>query len=178
MASQPLTRLTPEEYLELDRHSDRKYEYWCVINNIQYALTHTLRGKNCGVFNADLRVSADAKRVWTYPDVTVVCGPPKYTGDKRDTISNPVLVVEGLSPSTARFDRGEKIQSYAQCPSVQGILLVDPQDIEVEHSWRLPDGHSETAYVTDRAAVLSLVGLDCALPVSEIYRELEFLTGA
>src|SRR5579884_1869863 len=139
MASQPISRLTPEEYLALDRASDVKHEYWCgevyamaggspahsfVINNIQTALTIAVRDRDCGVFNADLRVCVDASQLWTYPDITVVCGGPKYTDARRDTISNPVLVVEVLSPSTARFDRGEKVRLYAKCPSVRGILLV------------------------------------------------------
>lgn len=190
MASQPLTRLTPEEYLALDRASDQKNEFWCgevyaiaggspahsfVISNVQIALGTRFLERDCLVFNSDLRVCVDASKLWTYPDITVVCGQPKYTDEKRDTISNPALVVEVLSPNTKRFDRGEKLRLYAQCPSVRGILLVDPESVDVEYSWLLPNGHWETAFVSDRTAVVTLSGFDCELPVAEIYRKVELL---
>ncbi len=95
MSTVPITYLTPEQYLELDRASDTKHEYWYgevfamaggspphsyVINRIQTALTNRLEDRDCGVFNADLRVSVRWDTLIAYPDVTVVCGEPKYVG--------------------------------------------------------------------------------------------------
>ena len=139
MSTALITHLTPEQYLELDRASDVKNEYWYgemyamaggmpphsfVINNVQYALTGRLLGKGCHVFNADLRVSVRWDTLITYPDATVVCGPPKYVDDRRDTVVNPTLVLEVLSPSTAAKDRGDKAFLYRQVSSMREILLV------------------------------------------------------
>lgn len=188
MSTAPITHLTPEEYIELERASDEKHEYWYgevyamaggmpphsfVINNIQYALTAHVMGRGCHVFNADLRVSVRWDTLITYPDATVVCGPPKYVDERRDTVTNPTLVVEVLSPSTATKDRGAKTFLYRQVTSMREILLVEPTPVWIEHYWKLPNGHWELETVTDPAAILKLPSLDCELPVAEIYRDFE-----
>lgn len=193
MSTALITHLTPEQYLELDRASDVKNEYWYgemyamaggmpphsfVINNVQYALTGRLLGKGCHVFNADLRVSVRWDTLITYPDATVVCGPPKYVDDRRDTVVNPTLVLEVLSPSTAAKDRGDKAFLYRQVSSMREILLVEPTPIWIEHYWKLPNGHWELETVTDPAAILKLPSLDCELPVAEIYRDFEIFTNS
>jgi len=188
MSSVPITYLTPEEYLELDRASDVKNEYWYgemqamagglpthsfIINNVQATLTNLLRDEDCHVFNSDLRVSVRWDTLITYPDATVVCGPPKYVDDRRDTVTNPTLVVEVLSPSTAANDRGDKTFLYRQVASMREILLVEPVPVWVEHYWKLPNGHWELETVTDRDAILKLPNLNCELPVAELYRNFE-----
>jgi Uma2 family endonuclease len=156
MPSAPITHLTPEQYLELDRAADRKHEYWngemypmpdvmpvhCfVVSKLQCALGIPLRNKECWVFNADLRVSVRWDTLITYPDATVVCGLPKYIDDRRDTVTNPTLVLEVLSPSTAAKDRGDKTFLYRQVSSMREILLVEPIPVWIEHYWKLPNGH-------------------------------------
>ncbi len=79
-----------------------------VAANVIAALGRALNGKPCFVFTSDLRVCVHWDRLITYPDVTVVCGQPEYLDEKRDTITNPTVLVEVLSPSTMNFDRGEK----------------------------------------------------------------------
>jgi Uma2 family endonuclease len=191
ISSVPITHLTPEEYLELERAADEKHEYWyggmyamagglpphsLIINNVQSALTNLLRDRDCLVFNADLRVSVRWDTLITYPDATIVSDPPNYVDDLRDTVTNPTLVVEVLSPSTARKDRGDKTLLYRQVPSMREILLVEPAPVWIEHYWKLPNGHWELETVTDPAAVLRLPTLDCELPVAEIYRKVDRLT--
>ena len=188
MASLPLTRVTPEEYLERERSSDTKHEYWdgeifamaggspahsFIINNSQTSLTNRLRGKQCYVFNADLRVAAAWPGLITYPDATVVCGMPSYVDDRLDTITNPTLVVEVLSPSIAQSDRGEKAFRYRQTASMREILLVEPEPVFIEHYWKLPNGHWELETVTQLSAVLQLPSIACELPAAEIYRDVE-----
>lgn len=188
MSTVPIAYLTPEEYLELERTSDEKHEYWYggmygmagglpphsfVINNIQTALTNLLRDRDCHVFNAELRVAVRWDALITYPDATVVCGPPKYVDDRRDTVTNPTLVVEVLSPSTAGKDRGDKTFLHRQVYSMREILLVEPTPVWIEHYWKLPNGHWELETVTDPSAILKLPNLDCELSVAEIYRDFE-----
>ncbi len=193
MSTVPITYLTPEQYLELDRASDVKNEYWygemyamaggspphsCVINRIQTALTVRLDDRDCVVFNADLRVSVRWDTLITYPDATVVCGEPQYVDDRFDTVTNPILVAEILSPSTAIKDRGAKAVLYRQVPSMREILLVEPSPVFIEHYWKLANGHWELETITDQAAVIKFPSLDCEIPVGEIYRKVEMFTRA
>jgi Uma2 family endonuclease len=191
MSTAPITHLTPEQYLERERAAVTKHEYWngemyamaggspahsFVIANVTVALGNLLRGKKCHVFNCDLRVSVRWDTLITYPDVTVVCGPPEYADERLDTVTNPVLIVEVLSPSTAITDRGDKAFLYRQVPSMREILLVEPKPVLIEHYWKLPNGHWELETVTESAATLKLASVDCDLPVAEIYRDIEIFT--
>ncbi len=135
-----------------------------------------LRCKGCHVFNADLRVSVRWDTLITYPDATVICGPLKYADDRRETVVNPALVLEVLSPSTAAKDRGDKAFLYRQVSSMREILLVEPTAVWIEHYWKLPNGHGELETVTDPVAILKLPSLDCELPVAEIYGDFEIFT--
>lgn len=191
MASQPLTGMTPEEYLELDRKSEWKHEFYrgqvyamaggsrahsFVINNIQVALTIGIGDRDCGVFQSDLRVCVGRQRLWTYPDVTVVCGPTETIEGDPETVTNPALIVEVLSPSTANFDCTGKSITYRASRTLRELLLVEPDEVLVEHSWKLPNGHWEMEIVTDLSAILTLSSLDIELPVAQIYRRMDFLS--
>ena len=85
-------------------------------------MRNLLRDRDCLVFNADLRVSVRWDTLITYPEATIICGPPKYVDGRRDTVTNPTLVVEVRSPSTAAQDRGDKTFLYRQVPSMREIL--------------------------------------------------------
>jgi Uma2 family endonuclease len=188
MSSLPVTYLTPEQYLELEREAEFKHEYWdgemvamaggspshsIVINTLGAMLYNVTRGTSCRVGNSDLRVCVRWDRLITYPDVTVVCGPLEYAGDRQDTITNPTLVVEVLSPSTADIDRGRKNLLYRQVASMREILLVEPNVVGIEHYWKLPNGHWELETVSDRTAQLKLQSLQRELSVAEIYADVE-----
>jgi Uma2 family endonuclease len=190
MSSLPITRLTPEEFLERERAAEEKHEYWhgemfamaggspphsFVINNTSATLTYLLRGHSCYVFNSDLRVAVRWDELITYPDVTVLCGKPEYADDHKDTLTNPAMVVEVLSPSTRKSDRGEKAFLYRQVPSMREILLVEPEPTMIEHYSKLPNGHWELEVITDRSAIVQLPNLNQSLPVVEIYRDIEIL---
>jgi Uma2 family endonuclease len=191
MSTAPITTLTPEQYLELERASEAKHEYWYgemhamaggsplhsfVISNVNIALGRRLERKDCFAFNADLRVSVRWDTLITYPDITVICGAPQYIDDRLDTVTNPTLVVEVLSPSTAVKDRGTKAFLYRQVASMREILLVEPSPVFIEHYWKLPNGHWELETVTDPAAIITFPSFDFVIPVAEIYRDAEVFT--
>lgn len=119
----PIPRLTREEFLETERAAEEKHEYWygevfamaggspahsLVIGNLQIALGKRLDGTQCFVFNCDLRVVVQWGELITYPDATVLCGKPQYADERKDTLTNPTLVAEVLSPSTRKTDLGDK----------------------------------------------------------------------
>lgn len=136
--------------------------------------------KGCFVFSSSLRVSVRWEPLITYPDVKVVCGRLQYaSGDpQRETITNPTLVAEALSKSTAKTVRGEKAFLYREMPSPREILLVEPSRVWVEHSWKLDNGNWEIETVTDLAAVVHLSSRGCDLAVSEICRQAEIFLDA
>ena len=115
--------MTPEQYLEIERKAEYKSEYRdgemfamagapeghnLVVGNLIQGLIPQLRPRGCRVYSNDMRVQAGNSRLYAYPDVAVVCGEPQFLDNRRDTLLNPVMVVEVLSPSTEAYDRGEK----------------------------------------------------------------------
>src|SRR5271154_172478 len=120
MSAQTQTRLTPEQYLELDRAAEIRSEYYNgrmyakaggtyrharVAHNLSRRLGNALDGGPCEVSGGDIRVRTAPEGLYTYPDIAVVCGEPKLLDGRKDTLLNPTLIVEVLSPSTEGFDR-------------------------------------------------------------------------
>lgn len=138
-------------------------------------LASGLRGSPCLVFNSDVRVSVQWGKLITYPDVGVVCGEILYVDDQRDTVVNPRLIVEVLSPSTSNHDRGEKSRLYRMLPSVAEYLLIEQEPVEIERYRRLPNGHWEIEVIREGDAVMRLESVGCNLAVREVYRGLERL---
>jgi Uma2 family endonuclease len=167
MSSVPITRLTPEEFLERERVAEEKHEYW-------YGEAFAMAG---GSVPHSFVISNVVRwdELITYPDVTVLCGKPEYADDHKDTLTNPAMVVDVLSPSTRKSDRGDKVFLYRQVPSMREILLVEPEPTMIEHYSKLPNGRWELETITDRFGIIQLPNLNQALPVAEIYRDVEIL---
>ena len=133
-------------------------------------------GRNsAAVFNSDVRLSVRWGKLITYPDVSVVCGDVQYVDAERDTIVNPKLIVEVLSPSTSNYDRGEKSRLYRMLPSLDEYLMIEQRPIEVERYRRLPNGRWEIEVAREADANVRLDSVSCDLPVSEVYRDLDRL---
>ena len=137
MSAQSQPRLTPEQYLELERAArDVRSEYYngrmyamsggthphaIVIGNLARELGVALKKGPCVVTTSDMRVRVSKTGLYTYPDIVVVCDPPQYGDGRHDTILNPALIVEVLSPSTEAYDRGFKFAQYRTLESIAGI---------------------------------------------------------
>jgi Uma2 family endonuclease len=190
MSSRPLSYVTPEEYLAQERIADVKHEYIdgaivamaggspahsLIAANVGRGLGNRLTDSSCLVFSSDLRVSVKWGKLITYPDVSVVCGKPQYVDAERDTIVNPTLIVEVLSPSTNNYDRGEKSRLYRMLPSLAEYLLIEQEPVEIEHYRRLPTGHWEIETLREKEAVIKLESVGCELPVKDVYRGIDRL---
>ncbi len=127
----------------------------------------------CQAFGSDLRICLNRNAVYAYPDLTVVWGPLDFIDHRSDTLKNPKLIVEVLSPSTRRYDLGEKARMYLNVPTVTDLLLIDPEKIEIEHRQRLANGHWDLQVVQDRNATLVIESLGCEVPVAELYRRVD-----
>jgi Uma2 family endonuclease len=101
--------------------------------------------------------------------------PLEYADDKRDTVTNPRLVVEVLSPSTRNYDRSEKLRMFRMAPSIEEYLLIEQTPVEIEHGRRMANGHWDVETILDSTAVIQLLSIDCQLPVTEIYKRVDTL---
>ncbi|HMA34002.1 MAG TPA: Uma2 family endonuclease, partial [Chloroflexia bacterium] len=177
-------RYTPDDYLAHERHATYKSEYiagqiiamsgvsWehsLITGNVFRVVSTQLLDRPCTAHASDLRVKVSAQGMYTYPDIVVVCGTPEFEDAQVDTLLNPTLIVEVLSPSTEADDRGAKFGYYRTVPSLLEYLLIAQDKMLVEHYARRGEQWVLTA-TTDPTAVVPLPAIDCALPLSEVYR--------
>lgn len=182
------THLTSEEYLAWERKQPFKNEYHngqivamsgaslahnSITVDITVQLSNQLMEGECQVFAGDMRVRTAPTVSYYYPDVIVVCGEPRFEDDTFDTLLNPILVVEVLSPSTAAFDRGEKFEHYKQIASLQEYILVSQNNVRVEHYRRQGSQwiHNTFEHLED---MLPLAPIECTLSLRAIYRRVMF----
>ncbi|NEX16840.1 MAG: hypothetical protein C1943_09475 [Halochromatium sp.] len=175
-----LPKPSPAEYLERERIADTKSEYVAgeifamagatpehnlIAGNLIRELGNALKKRPCRVYPSDLRVQvADG---YFYPDVSVVCGTPRFSD--RDNLVNPDLIIEVLSSSTADFDMGGKFARYRQIDSLQDYLLVSQESPHLIHYHRQDANHWLMTEITDPNAEVELPGVDCRLALVEIY---------
>ena len=184
MSTRPETYLTPEEYLAHERKAEYKNEYFdgaiyamtgasrehnLIDTNIIGELRQRLKGKPCEVYPSDMRIRIPSVGLYTYPDAVVVCGEPKFEDAHVDTLLNPTLVVEVLSPSTESYDRGKKFGYYRSIESLAEYLLVAQDEHKVEQYVRQPDGRWLLSDIRTPEGVVELVSVPAALPLREIY---------
>jgi Uma2 family endonuclease len=189
MTTRPELRLTPEEYLRIERAAEWKSEYLDgemfamsgasyrhnkIVGNLARVLGTRLLDGPCDVLSADQRVSPDRHRHYAYPDVVVVCDPPQFVDDEFDTVTNPSFVAEVLSRSTESYDRGAKSERYRAAASLSEYMLVSQDRVHVELYTRQPNGEWRLREWGDSAAEIELVSLRCRLSVGEIYTKVSF----
>lgn len=177
-------RYTPAEYLAAERTAPFKSEYIAgqivamsgvsrehslITGNLFLVLSTQLRDGPCEIHASALCVKVSARGMYTYPDLVVVCGDTRFEDDQVDTLLNPTLIVEVLSPSTEAYDRGAKFGYYRQLPSLQEYLLVAQDQVLLEHFVRKEGGWLLTT-ATDPTMTMRLPTIGCKVPVAEVYR--------
>src|ERR1700722_2289516 len=155
MSSPPKSYLTPEQYLEIERKADFKSEYYNgemfamsgarlahiqVVANAMRELGQQLRRQPCQPLSSDMRVQVANTGLYTYPDIVVVCGEPKFRDDSFDTLLNPTVIVEVLSESTQLYDREKKFELYRSIESFQEYLIISSLHVGAELFTRQPGG--------------------------------------
>ncbi len=180
---------TAEEYLALERQADYKSEYVdgeifalagasrphnLIALNCGAELRGQLKGKPCEVFVSDMRVQLAASRRYTYPDVVVVCGEGDFTDSQSDTLTNPTLVIEVLSPSTEGYDRGEKFGQYRKLDSLQTYVLVSQNESLLEIFERQEGGRWLLSEYGGLDVSAPLPNINCELQLAEVYDRIDF----
>lgn len=185
------TYLTPEEYLAFERKATTKHEYLngqivamsgasfahnFLTMNVANQLYNQLIGGECQVAASDMRVKATQMGSYFYPDVVVVCGEPRAEDETFDTLLNPTLIIEILSPSTETYDKGEKFEHYQQITSLKDYILISQNKVHVEHYRRQENEWLQTEFA-ELEDVLSLRSVGCELRLQDIYRRVEVALG-
>jgi Uma2 family endonuclease len=181
--------VTPAEYLARERAADTKSEYLdgeifakaggtpqhsAIIFNVTVALGPQLRGGPCRGFNSDLRVKVSETGLYTYPDLMVLCGEARFDDEHRDTLLNPTLIVEVLSPTTEAYARGDKFGHYRWLESLQEYLLIAQDRRRLELFSRQPDGRWILSPVSGENAAVELASIGCRLALADVYDRVEF----
>jgi len=184
MPEQPCT---VEEYLEFERASEARHEYLdgeirllvsgsgnhnIISVNILGALHTQLRKSPCEVYIVQMRLLISHTGLYTYPDLTVVCDKPQFA--HKDTLLNPTLIVEVLSPESIGYDLGKKFQHYRAIESLREFVAVSEDHPHIEHYVRQPDGTWNFSDATGLDAVLELPSIGCTLALADVYEKVTF----
>jgi Uma2 family endonuclease len=188
MSSHPKTFLTPEQYLAIEREAPYKSEYHrgemlamagareghnLISTNAVRELSEKLRSRPCRVYGSDMRVSVGPDD-YAYPDVSAVCGAPQFLDRTRDTLLNPNLIVEVLSPSTEAYDRGRKFELYQSIRSFTEYLLLASDRLHADLYVRQPNGLWLLRSCSALEDTLPLDSVDCRLTLADLYEKVEF----
>jgi Uma2 family endonuclease len=183
--------VTPEEYLAREAQAEYKSEYYggeirmmsggtedhsLVSVNIVTILSNALEKKPCRVYNSDMRLLVRRRGDYTYPDAMVICGKTEFQAGRTDVVTNPIIIVEVLSPSTREHDRIEKFALYRQIESLREYLLVDSERTVVSVLRREPDSGKWTIEIlNDPADAVRLEAVGMEIPLAEIYAKVTFV---
>jgi Uma2 family endonuclease len=181
-------RMTEAEYLEFERASETKHEFYngevfamagaTVEHNLIFMATsnllyNQLRGKPCRAFPSDQRIRV-ATGLYTYPDLSVVCGETKLAPNAFDTIVNPIVLIEILSKSSEAYDRGDKFQHYREIDTLQTYILISQTKPRIEGYTKGADGKWTLTDAVGLEAMLEIPSINCTLALADVYENVIF----
>ena len=179
---------TESEYLELERKADFKSEYYNgeifamagatlihnkIVSNLIFLFNQFLKDKPCDVYPSDLRLQVEKSGLYTYPDITIVCGKTELLDNKFDTLKNPTVLIEVLSDSTEKYDRGQKFSFYREIPSLKEYILVSSKTMKIEKFKRLEDGNY--LYIeSNEHQPFPIDSIDMNLNLEDVYNKIDW----
>lgn len=191
MSSVPKQYLSPEEYLYRERKADFRSEYFrgetfamagasanhnLIVGNCIQTLGLQLKKRPCRVYPSDLRLRIQSTGLYTYPDLSVVCGEPQFDSDGSDVLLNPVVLVEVLSDSTEAYDRGKKFEHYRTIATLQHYVLIAQDRTSIDCFTRQSDDSWSLSSCQEPDGKVILEAVDCELLSTEVYDKVVFAT--
>lgn len=188
MSAAPLPGVGPQEYLRHERLASERSEYHDgtivamsgtsrahsrIVTNLARLLDTQLLDGPCNTYTSELRVSVRGGKGYYYPDVVVSCGEEEFEDGQFDTLTNPVLIIEVLSPSTEVFDKGDKFFAYKGIVSLREYVLVSQTTRRVEVFRRLSDGtwiYNSWPFADEP---VTLESISCTLTLDQIYNKVD-----
>ena len=189
MSAIPKTLLSPEQYLAQERRAEFKSEYYrgeifamagasfehtLIKDNLARKAGNQLEDGPCRVLTSDIRVKVHTTGLYTYPDIVVVCDPPQFEDKHFDTLLNPNIIIEVLSDSTEKYDRGDKFRKFRQIPSLKEYVLVSQTAALLERYVRQPNDDWLLTAFDDVSAVFEFASISARIALSEVYRGVSF----
>lgn len=189
MSAQLKRLLTPEEYLAIERDVEAKHEFYrgelfamggASFDHTQITLAAAasifaqLKSTKCHVSTNDLRVKVSASGLYTYPDIVVTCEKPRFEDEHFDTLLNPQAIIEVLSETTEKYDRGKKFEHYRQIESLREYALVAQDRAHIELFTRGDDGVWSLSEATGLEATIALPTVGCELALADVYAKVSW----
>ena len=189
MSTLPKSYITPEQYLEIDDRAERKSEYYrgemfamagaswahnLIVSNLLRELGQQLRAGPCTPCPSDMRVRVSSTGLYAYPDALIVYGEPRFLNDDRQTLVNPTVIFEVLSPSTESYDRGTKAQLYRSLESLREHVLISSVHMSIEVFTRQSGNEWLFIPATHPEDVVQIQSANCRLKLADIYEKVEF----
>lgn len=184
-------KYTIEEYLEMEQASQEKHEYYqggifamsgakvthnIIAMNTAALFTNKLKGKPCRPFNSDQRIHIEKNSLFTYPDISIVCGKIETRNNDEWNVINPTIIIEILSPSTRDYDRGQKFKLYRDIPSLKEYILIDSESVNVEIFFLNQHGNWELKEYKTIDDSFYLDSVQVKLELNEIYEGTRLIT--
>jgi Uma2 family endonuclease len=182
-------KFSVEEYLEMENAAVEKHEYYkgeifamsgakmphnVIVKNLLGSLYVKLKGKKCQSYGSDLRLHIEANSLFTYPNISIICGEPVTLNNDNYNVLNPTVTIEILSPSTKNYDRGEKFRLYRDIPTLKEYILVDSESVHIE-AFRLNEGnHWELEEYNSILDALHIKAINETVSLAEIYEKVNF----
>ena len=191
MSTAKKIRLTPAEYLVFERESELKHEFYRgevfamtgarrnhnrITTNISRRISEQFDDRPCENFSSDMRIKVSATGLYTYPDVVATCEEPTFEDDEVDTLLNPQMIIEVLSDSTEKYDRGEKFTQYRNVSSLKDYVLVSQKHPQVTIFSRQPDETWVMRVVDSMQSSITIPSIDVTLKMQDVYARVEFET--
>jgi len=181
-------KISIDEYLEMENASSEKHEYYqgeifaisgakvphnIIATNLVVALTIKLKGKSCRPFNSDQRIHVEANTLFTYPDISIICGDIITRNNDDYNVLNPTVLIEVLSRSTKNYDGGEKFKLYRNIPTLREYVLVDSESIHIEIFRLNANNHWELEEYNKGSRTILIQAINTPLSIEEIYEGTE-----
>jgi Uma2 family endonuclease len=187
---QPKLYFSPEDYLAFERTAQTRHEYLdgqiyamaggspphnAICFNATVTIGSQIKGRNCRGYTADQKVRTDPQDLFSYPDITIVCGEPKFHDEHKDVILNPTVIIEVLSPATEDYDRSEKFARYRTLASLRDYVLIAQAKPCIEHFMR-QKGKRQWLYnvETELTGSIWIESIRCDLKLADVYELIEF----
>jgi Uma2 family endonuclease len=189
MGAPELKYITPEDFLTAERLATEKHEYFkgevfamsgasiphnIISVNCLTDIKNALKGKKCRPYGSDLRIHIPKNTLYTYPDISIICGEIETTDDKFDTATNPSVIIEILSASTKNYDKGQKFDLYRDIESLREYILIDSEQIKVEKFFRNEDNSWLLTEYKTIESNFSIATVDITLQLTDVYFDVKF----
>jgi Uma2 family endonuclease len=182
-------RYTIEEYLEMEKASTVKHEYFqgevvamsgatfnhnLIFSNVFGPLFFKLKGSKCIPFGSDMRMNIPENTLFTYPDISIYCNEIKHLSEDESTILQPTVIIEILSPSTKNYDKGKKFNLYKDIPSLKEYVMIDSSSVLIEAYYINDEQHWALNKHEDISDTLNLVSMGFGVALTDIYNHVSF----